>query len=68
MATIINNPIGDSAAGAGGIVLGILLVAIIAGALFFMYGSPVSKKVDTGSTINIPDTVNIDVNAPQKTN
>lgn len=68
MATVINNP-GDGGGGgndsSSGVFIGIILAVVVAGALFFIYGLPAMRNTDTGPTINVPDKVQIDVNAPK---
>lgn len=66
MATIINNPTSDSS-GMGGLLLGAILVAIIAGGLFLVYGPPFNRQAEQGNSITIPDEVNIDVTTPAPT-
>ena len=62
MATIINNP--DSGSGSsGGIGLIIGVVAVIAViALFFLYGLPALRNSGNGTTVNVPDRIQVDVN------
>ena len=72
MATIINNPPAQSPApsdgggSATGIIVGIVLV-IIVGFLFFVYGLPAMRgnqdmnNNNTGPTINIPDKIDVNI-------
>ena len=72
MATVINNPpgSGESAGGGGaGLVVGVI-VAIILVVLFFVYALPALRPVpgnqgDGGTTIQIPDKLDVNVNAPE---
>ncbi len=63
MATIINNP--DSGSGNGGgmgmLIGGIVLVIIIA--IFFVYGLPAIRNANKGTSVNVPDKINVDVNS-----
>jgi len=60
MATIINNP-GDSSGGGAGLAIAVIAI-IVALALFFLYGLPALRKTDNGTTINVPDKIEIDTN------
>ena len=63
MPTIINNPSTDNGnSGGAGVIIGIVLtIAILA--IFFLYGLPSLRKNNTsGTTVNVPDKVQIDVN------
>ncbi len=65
MATIINNPgttSTDSNNGMG-LVLGVLLLLVVA-FLFFVYGLPAITRSAGGTTLNVPDKVNVNVTTP----
>lgn len=67
MATIINNPdagSGSSSGGGAGILIG-ALVAIVIIALFFIYALPAIRNNKSGTTVNVPDKINVNVNQPQ---
>ncbi len=62
MATIINNPDTGSSNSGMGTVVGIVLAIIIV-ALFFMYGLPAMRGTQkSGTTVNVPEKVQVDVN------
>lgn len=62
MATVINNPdSGESTGGGVGLIVGaIILLAIVV--LFFVYGLPALRGTDKGTTVNVPEQVQVDVN------
>jgi hypothetical protein len=62
MTTIINNPdtSGGNSGGVGLIVGAVVIIAIIA--LFFLYGLPALRKSSSGTTVNVPDKIQVDVN------
>jgi hypothetical protein len=63
MATIVNNPpAADSSANGVGLIMGILILAIVVAALFY-WGVPMTRQ-NSGPTINVPDTVDVNVNQP----
>ncbi|WKZ25403.1 MAG: hypothetical protein QY322_03380 [bacterium] len=63
MTTIINTPQPKGDTGGGmGVVIG-LVVLIIFGFLFYVYGLPALRKMDVGSPqINVPSTIDVNVN------
>lgn len=62
MATIINNPdTGNSNSSSLGLIVGIVLAAVVV-FLLLMYGIPALREKNSGTTVNIPDKINIDVN------
>lgn len=64
MATIINNPDsgGDNGGGMGMIIGAIVLIVLIA--VFFIYGLPAIRGNNKGTTVNVPDKVNVNVQTP----
>jgi len=63
MTTIINTPqpAGDSSGGMG-MIIG-LVVLVVFGFLFFVYGLPAIRQMKLGSPqINIPSTIDVNVN------
>ena len=67
MTTVINNPgegSNDNSSGMG-IIFGVI-IAIILIALFFVYGLPALRRTNqaqpSGPTINVPETIDINVN------
>lgn len=72
MATIINNPPtqapapSDGGSGLVGILVGIVILVMV-GFLFFVYGLPALRGTqstddsNSGPTINVPDTIDINV-------
>lgn len=64
MPTIINNPpdSGGGNSGGVGLVVGVVVVIAIIG-LFFIYGLPAMRQNNSsGTTINVPDKIQVDVN------
>lgn len=68
MTTIVNNPApsNDSGGGMGNIIgLIFLVVLLVAGYLFFIYGIPAIKQIQLGSPqINVPSKIDVNVNQP----
>lgn len=68
MATVVNNPSGSTDSGSGiGFLMGVILL-IVVGFLIVYYGIPALNR--TGGTqqapaVQIPDTLDINVNTPQ---
>lgn len=61
MATIINNPgNGEDSSGAGGLLLGFILLIIVL-ALFFLYGLPMIRNSNT-PVKEAPKTDSLDIN------
>ncbi|MDP3963339.1 MAG: hypothetical protein Q8Q39_02475 [bacterium] len=64
MPTIINNPPGSGdSGGSAGLIIGILVIIVIV-ALFFIYALPAIRE-NSGTDINIPEKIEIDVNGTQ---
>ena len=64
MATIVNNPGTTTDSGSGmGFVLGVLLLLLVA-FLFFVYGLPAISRTMSTPQINVPGTVDVNVNTP----
>lgn len=64
MATIINNPDSGSGNGGGaGMVIGAVIVLVII-VLFFIYGLPALRGSRSGTTIQVPDKINVNVSKP----
>jgi hypothetical protein len=62
MATIINNPDSSSDGGGAGLVTGIIIAVVIV-FLFLVFGLPAIRgNGNRGTTVNVPDKVNVDVN------
>lgn len=61
MATIINNPDGGNSGGGVGMIFGLIILVVLV-ALFFLYGLPMIRNASKGTTINVPDKVQVDVN------
>lgn len=64
MTTIINNPNGGERGDSSGvgIILGVILAVVLI-ALFFVYGLPAMRgATPSGSTINVPDKVDVNIN------
>lgn len=67
MVTIINNPgSGDGGDNGSGVLIGAILVVVVVGAFFFIYGLPAIREANTntGPTINIPEKIDINVTDP----
>lgn len=66
MATIINNPDSGSDKGSGvGMIVGAIVLVLVL-TLFFIYGLPVIRNSSTksnGSTINVPDKIDVNVDS-----
>ncbi len=62
MATVINNPDqGDSSGSSGGWIVAIIVLLVVV-VLFFIYGLPSIRNGNKGTTVNVPDKVQVDVN------
>ena len=57
MATIINNPKSESSS--SGIIA--LIIVVIALVLLFVFGLPALRGNTGGTTVNVPDKINVDV-------
>lgn len=66
MTTIINTPQPKEDSGGGmGMVIG-LVVIVLLGFLFFVYGLPAIRQIKLGGTeINVPDKIDVTVNQPE---
>jgi uncharacterized membrane protein YphA (DoxX/SURF4 family) len=67
MTTIVNNPppAKESGGGMGWIIA--LIVLLVVGYLFFMYGIPALRQMQLGSPqINIPSKIDVNINQPAK--
>lgn len=66
MTTIVNTPPAPKESGGGvGIIIGIIVLLIV-GYLFFMYGIPVLRQAQMGSPqINIPSQIDVNINQPK---
>lgn len=65
MPTIINNPpqnASDSGSSAG-LIIGIILAAVLV-FLFFAYGLPALRERNSGTNINVPDRIDVNVSKP----
>jgi len=63
MATIVNNPATtDTSASGAGLFFGIIVLVLVVAALFY-WGVPMTRQ-NSGPTINVPDTVDVNVNQP----
>ena len=64
MATIINNPPASNDSGGGmGMIIGLAVVIILV-ILFFVYGLPALKQMQTGNVtpqINVPNQIDVNV-------
>ncbi len=61
MATIVNTP-GNTESNSGvGMVMGVLLAIVII-ALFFVYALPAMRGANRGTTVNVPDKLDVNVN------
>lgn len=62
MATVINNPSGTTESNGGlGFVIGVILLAIVL-LLFFVYGLPLLRGGVTTPQVNIPGTIDVNLN------
>ena len=63
MATIVNNPApapSNNSGGSMGIIIG-LLVLIIIGFIFFVYGLPALQHIQVTPQVNVPNKINVNV-------
>lgn len=61
MATIVNNPPANNS-GVPGMLIG-LIVLVVAGLLFFVYGLPAIQNMQLGAPqINIPSAIDVNIN------
>ena len=67
MTTIVNNPAPSNDSGGGmGMIIG-LIVVLVLGYVFFVYGLPALKQVQVGGPqINVPSEIDINVNQPNQ--
>ena len=64
--TTINNVPNNDASSISGMLVGILLVMVILGALYFVYGfPPVRNGAESQKDSVLPDEVNINVTSPE---
>ncbi len=63
MTTIVNNPpSSDNSSGPIGLIIG-LIVLIVLGYLFFVYGLPAIQNMHWGQTqVNIPSKIDVNIN------
>ncbi len=61
MATVINNPTPSNNSGGGtGMIVG-LIVLVVLGYLFFVYGLPALRQTQSGTQINVPSKIDVNV-------
>ena len=61
MATIVNNPDTTQRDSGTGFLLGVILL-IVFGVLFFMYGLPYITSAMSGPTVQVPEKVDVNIN------
>ncbi len=67
MTTIVNNPPAPKESGGGMGWIIALIVLLVVGYLFFMYGIPALRQMQLGSPqINIPSKIDVNINQPTK--
>jgi len=64
MATIVNNPPSDNSSNLLSTIL-ILVVVLVLGYLGFVYGLPALRQVQTGTQINVPSQIDVNVKQTQ---
>ncbi len=64
MATIVNNPPSDNSGGPLGMIL-VLVVVLVLGYLVFIYGLPALRQVQTGTQINVPSQIDVNIKQTQ---
>ena len=62
MTTIINNPNDE---GVSGVLIGVILVLVLGAIFFYVYGMPFQKQAPDTNDTTPPDTLKIEVTAPQ---
>lgn len=60
MVTVVNNPSTGESNGGMGMIVG-LVVLVVVGLLFFVYGLPALRQMQSGTTINVPDQIDVTV-------
>ena len=61
MTTVVNNPPANDAGGGMGMIVG-LIVLLIIGFLFFWYGLPALRSMQSsGTQINVPNQIDVNV-------
>lgn len=67
MTTIVNNPPPSNDSGGGmGMIIG-LVVLLVLGYIFFVYGLPALRQVQLGSPqINVPSKIDVNINQPNQ--
>jgi len=63
MATVINNPDTSGDSGGMGWVVG-MIIAILLAFVFFVYALPAIRNSGSGTNINVPDKIDVNVNQP----
>jgi len=63
MATVVNNPSSDTSSGASTLFLGLILLLVVF--LFFYFGLPLLRNAGSGTQINVPDQIDVNVNRGQ---
>ncbi len=63
MTTIVNNPPPSNDSGGGmGMIIGVIVLLVL-GYLFFVYGIPAIRQIQLGSPqINIPNKIDVNIN------
>lgn len=61
MTTIVNNPPSDNSGGPLGIIIGVVVLAVIA-YLVYVYGLPALRQTQVTPQINVPSTIDVNVN------
>ena len=61
MATVINNPdSGDHSGGGAGMIIGAVILVLVL-IIFFVYGLPAIRGTNKGTTVNVPDKIDVNV-------
>lgn len=61
MVTVVNNPPSNNSGGGMGMIIGVI-VLIVLGYLFFMYGLPAIRQTQIGTPqINVPSQIDVNI-------
>jgi hypothetical protein len=64
MATIVNTPASSEGSGGGmGFLLGVILIVVLVAVLLY-YGVPYLNRGSSGTSVNVPESIDVNVDQP----